>query len=172
MSYRYYVGIDQSYSSTGLVILDRDTDVVRSYAIKAGKPTWPFHERLTELWHQISMQLPEAEETIICMEGAAFGAEFNVFMLGELSGALKYCMATAGYKYFIVAPTVLKKYATGSGNATKPYVAAYVRSKWRFDSSSNDIVDAYVLAKIAELGKPPVFEDTKPKKKRKPAKQI
>lgn len=148
---KFYVGIDQSYSSTGVVVLGSDGSCVAK-AFKAGKPEHPFHERLNDLWKQIARILPNPKDTLICMEGAAYAAEFNVFMLGELSGALKYCMYNAGYKYDIVQPTVLKKFATGAGNAQKAAVAVGVRTKWGFENKSNDIIDAFVLAKVSEAG--------------------
>jgi crossover junction endodeoxyribonuclease RuvC len=147
---KMYVGIDPSYSSTGVVILDGDTTHVHTF--KAGKPDHPFHERIHDLWKQISRVLPEASKCEICIEGAAYAAEFNAFMLGELSGALKYCLYSNGYKYNVVQPTVVKKFATGKGNAQKHFVAAHVAQKWGFVHSSNDAVDAFVLAKIAEAG--------------------
>lgn len=149
---KYYVGIDPSYSGTGIVVLGGEQIV--AHAFKAGKPDHPFHERVHDLWKQISRVLPKPEDCRICMEGAAYAAEFNAFMLGELSGALKYCMYVNGYKYEIAQPTVVKKYATGAGNAQKHFVAAHVAKKWGFTHSSNDVTDAFVLAKIAEEGGP------------------
>lgn len=162
---KYYVGIDPSYSSTGIVILHGE-DIV-AHAFKAGKPEHPFHERIHDLWKQIKRVLPEPEKCIISIEGAAYAAEFNAFMLGELSGALKYCMYTNGYKYDVVQPTVVKKFATGAGNAQKHYVAAYVAQKWNFVHPSNDVVDAFVLAKISEGGKEALAQIETKKKPRK-----
>lgn len=43
----YFVGIDPSYSSTGLVILDNKTnEPVVAMTIKAGVPTERFHDRI------------------------------------------------------------------------------------------------------------------------------
>jgi crossover junction endodeoxyribonuclease RuvC len=168
-SAKYYVGIDPSYSGTGIVILGGEE--VIAHAFKAGKPEHPFHERVHDLWKQILRVLPKPDECIICIEGAAYAAEFNAFMLGELSGALKYCMYSNGYKYEVVQPTVVKKFATGAGNAQKHFVAAHVAQKWGFVNSSNDVVDAFVLAKISEAGGPKLVTElmgaTKKKKARK-----
>lgn len=163
---KYFVGIDQSYSSTGVVILGGPEPVVGAF--RAGKPGHPFHERVHDLWKQISRVLPPPDECIICMEGAAFAAEFNTFMLGELSGALRYLMYINGYEYMLAQPTVVKKYATGSGNAQKSDMAIGVAKKWGYYNKCNDIIDAYAMAKIAEAGGPDklVFEP----KARKPRK--
>jgi crossover junction endodeoxyribonuclease RuvC len=145
-----YVGIDLSYSSTGVVKIDGDK--VDCAAFKAGTPKDSFEKRVKELWLKISKFLPPPELCLIGIEGAAYAAEFNAFKLGELSGAIKVYLTEAGYAYTIVQPTVLKKFATGKGNAEKTYVAAQVMRKWGFSNPCNDIVDAFVLAKIMVEG--------------------
>lgn len=51
-----------------------------------------------------------------------------------------------------VPPTVLKKWTTGKGNATKDQMAAAVKDRWAYHSASHDIVDAFALAQMAQLG--------------------
>ena len=145
-----YVGLDLSYSSTGFVMLDGENIV--SHAFKAGKPNWPFHERANDLWKALKHALPAPDDCKICIEGAAYAAEFNAFMLGELSGAIRMLLYLNGYKYELIQPTTVKKFATGTGNAQKHFVAAHVAKKWDFTHRSNDVVDAFVLAKICEFG--------------------
>lgn len=148
----YNVGLDLSYSGTGVVIIHDET--VETYEFKAGKPNTPFHERAADLWKQLArvMPNPATNEVNIVIEGAAYAAEFNAFTLGELTGAVKVFLYLHGYKYELAAPNVVKKFATGSGNAQKTYVAACVAQKWGFVHKSNNVSDAYVLAKIAEIG--------------------
>jgi crossover junction endodeoxyribonuclease RuvC len=145
-----HVGLDLSYSSTGVVILEAGSQSY--FAFKAGKPDLPFHERAIDLWKQLTHVLPPAEQCSVYIEGAAYAAEFGAFMAGELAGAIKVLLAMNGYRYTIVSPNQLKKFATGSGNAQKHYVAAHVMKKWEFTHKSNDVVDAYVLAKMSEDG--------------------
>ena len=143
-----FVGIDQSYSSTGVVVIDGDSITAR--AIKAGTPKDPFHIRLSDLITKIKVLLPDPKDTLIYMEGAAYAATYNVFMLGELSGALKMFFYQSGYAYEIVQPTVLKKFATGSGQANKKMIKESVQERWGFKSGCDDINDAFVLAQIAK----------------------
>lgn len=145
-----YVGLDLSYSSTGAVKIDGDN--VEVAAFKAGTPKDSFEKRVKELWLKISRFLPQPGDCLIGIEGAAFAAEFNAFRLGELSGAMRVYLTEAGYSYTLVQPTVLKKFATGKGNSAKTYVAAQVMRKWGFSNPCDDIVDAYVLAKIMMEG--------------------
>lgn len=145
---KVYVGIDLSYSSTGVACIhDGKVDGV---ALKAGKPSQEFDERMADLWGKLRKVLPHPDSAIITIEGAAYAADFGAFKLGELSGAVRTLLSTNGYRYNIVAPTQLKKYATGKGNAPKEFVAAKVAKQWGFLHPSNDVVDAFVLAKISQ----------------------
>ena len=147
-----YVGIDPSYSSTGVVVLYDSCGDVDCAAFKAGIPKDPTEKRVKELWLKLLPMLPPPEITTIAIEGAAYAAEFAAFKMGELAGALKVFLTEAGYSYILVPPTVVKKFATGKGNAPKPFVAAHVAKKWGFMHSCDDIVDAYVLARYAMEG--------------------
>jgi Holliday junction resolvasome RuvABC endonuclease subunit len=65
----------------------------------------------------------------------------------------------AQYKFFTVAPTVIKKYATGKGNATKEKMyEAFVKDTFvdlhsiispttKLGSPTTDIVDAWYIAR-------------------------
>ena len=156
---RYNVGLDLSYSGTGVVILG-DAEP-RTYEFAAGKAHLPVHERVIDLWKQLKRVLPSPEDydVHIIIEGAAYGAEFNAFILGELNGGIKTLLFTEGFKYELAQPTTVKKYATGAGNAQKTFVAGCVAKKWGFVHSSNNVTDAYVMAKIAEAGLQAVEEE-------------
>lgn len=164
-AFKYFVGIDPSYSSTGFVVLDEDGVVLEAEAFKAGKPGEPFCQRLQNLLDQIrtSMVQYDVRKMFIVMEGASFASEFNAFKLGKLSGVLEYFLGINSYKYALVAPTFAKKVATGTGAANKFKVMQGVQERWGFVSHSDDIVDAYVMAQIAR-GERPI---PKPKKRKR-----
>lgn len=167
MKKRYNVGLDLSYSGTGVVILG-DAEP-KAYEFAAGKAHLPVHERVIDLWKQLKRVLPSPDEfdVHIIIEGAAYGAEFNAFILGELNGGIKTLLFTEGFKYELAQPTVVKKYATDSGNAQKTYVAGCVAKKWGFIHPSNNVTDAYVMAKIAEAGLSNVEAELEAQKKAK-----
>lgn len=143
----YFVGIDQSYSGTGVVSIKGST--IDAHCFKAGKPKDPFHIRAVDLLSKLKEVLPEPEKTLVIMEGAAYAAEYNAFILGELSGAIKLFLHQNGYEYDIVQPTTLKKFATGKGNANKAMVMKAVAENWNFKSGNDNICDAFVMAKMA-----------------------
>ena len=95
------------------------------------------------------------------LEGYSYGSTGKVFHIAENTGALKCNMWEEGIEFDIVPPTVIKKFATGKGNANKEkmYEAFDVENpgvdirSWLTPRSTNtispvsDVVDAYFIAK-------------------------
>jgi Holliday junction resolvasome RuvABC endonuclease subunit len=99
------------------------------------------------------------EEVVVLIEDYSFGSKGRVFNLAENCGILKYMLYKQGYRFFTVAPTVVKKYATGKGNATKEkmYDAflndtfvdlhSIISPTTKLGSPTTDIVDAWYIAR-------------------------
>jgi Holliday junction resolvasome RuvABC endonuclease subunit len=95
----------------------------------------------------------------IMIEDYSFGSKGRVFNLAENCGILKYLLYKNGYQFFTVAPTVVKKYATGKGNATKEGMYKAFLEETQVDlnqiltpncklsSPVTDIVDAWYIAR-------------------------
>lgn len=102
------------------------------------------------------------QEHYILIEDYSFGSQGRVFNLAENCGLLKYFLYRDGYRFFTVPPTVIKKYATGKGNADKQkmYDAFYEKtlidlisvysSKGKLASPVTDIVDAFYLTQYMQ----------------------
>lgn len=97
------------------------------------------------------------------IEGYAFGAKGQVFNIGENTGILKHFLSLKDIQPAIYAPSAIKKFATGKGNANKElmYEAFYAEtgdnlmSKFGIKKDAKkipgpitDIVDAYYIAKL------------------------
>lgn len=108
----------------------------------------------------IPNQAPQPEVTWIGLEDYAMGAKGRVFEIAENTGCLKQLLRAADYSFDLVAPTALKKFATGKGNADKDKMYAQWMEETGFDiwkemtpgrgkisSPITDIVDAYFLLK-------------------------
>src|SRR5690625_5242216 len=54
-----------------------------------------------------------------------------------------------GVDYTIVAPSQVKKFATGKGNASKDNMLLPIYKNWGYEHESDNVRDAYVLAQIA-----------------------
>lgn len=84
------------------------------------------------------------------IEGYAYANKFTLATLIEIGINMRLSLYERQIPCYICPPSVLKREATGKGNSKKPEVALAVKEKWGFDSPSDDVVDAFVLAKIAE----------------------
>jgi hypothetical protein len=96
----------------------------------------------------------------VCIEDYAYGAKGQVFNIGENTGILKYRMWREKKKHSTVAPTQVKKFATGKGNANKEamheafleetginLMAVYKAKGEKIINPVSDIVDAYYVCK-------------------------
>lgn len=101
----------------------------------------------------------------IMIEDYSFGSKGKVFHIAENCGTLKFLLYKNNYKFHTVPPTVVKKFATGKGNATKDSMyetfqqetgkdlIKVLTPKCKLGSPVTDVVDAWYLAKymIANL---------------------
>ena len=96
----------------------------------------------------------------IFIEGYSFGSKGQgLFQIAENCGILKYRLLQKGYTYNTVVPSVVKKGATGKGNADKDMMyEAFVKEtkldlKKIFDTEKvvnplSDIADSYFIQKV------------------------
>ena len=96
----------------------------------------------------------------IFIEGYSFGSKGQgLFQIAENCGILKYRLLQKGYSYTTGVPSVVKKGATGKGNADKDMMyEAFVKEtkidlKKLFDTEKvgnpiSDIVDSYFIQKV------------------------
>ena len=97
----------------------------------------------------------------VYLEGYSYGSTGKVFHIAENTAILKYNLWDEQIEFEIIPPTVIKKFATGKGNANKEKMyEAFINENPGVDlrseltpRSSNvispvsDIVDAYFIAK-------------------------
>lgn len=147
-----YLGIDQSLNGFAALALTRSGAVTFR--------TKPHNTGVRRL-RGIRLRFIEWLETIrdpvehICMEGYAFGASNNREKMGEIGGVTKLTLV----EYFgeanrvsyptIVAPLQVKQFA-GNAKADKEVMRQLIFDKWQADIKDHNVVDAFVLAKIAE----------------------
>ncbi len=96
----------------------------------------------------------------ILLESYAFGGSGKVFNIAENTGILKHKLLKSKIKFDIVPPTVIKKFASGKGNADKAKMyECFVKetqldllqeleyTKKDINSPISDIADSYFLVK-------------------------
>ena len=154
-AFKAYVGIDSSYSGTGIsLLLETSSGLYATHTVakalppKKGKEAYSceLYERVEPILQVVYNNLPPASDCVVIMEGGALGSKFSAFMLGELSGAIKSVLGANKYKVRLVSPTSLKMYITGSGAAKKDVVVREVNTLLSLKLTNNNIADAYGLA--------------------------
>jgi len=173
------IGIDYSMTSPGVTVFSGDManpmiadftfHFITSKKRLIGKflkgkiighdyPEWKTPEERFDLLSEWAVSvIPGAVEKVI-LEGYAFGAKGSaLFQIGENTGVLKNKLYHESIKIKTVAPTSVKKHATGSGRASKDdmYDAFYestginlcsVLDVTKKDSNPvSDIVDSYFI---------------------------
>jgi len=159
MTNRTVIGIDPSLTSTGITRIhpngQTETQRIQTKGTKNATLKQRYR-RLDNLYTQICANIPH--NTLVIIEGPAYANQAG--SMHDRSGLwwltidelLLNDIDTAE-----VPPTLLKKYATGKGNASKDEVlAAAIRRYPDINITGNDTADATILAAIGRrhLGAP------------------
>jgi len=153
------LGIDQSYTSSGVVLIE-DGNLKHAYKYSADKEKNRFgqaHEIALYIANLVDEHIPD----IIAIEGLAFGMRGNVTRdLGGLQFVIvSHLQEVKNYKVEIVAPTSVKKFATGSGRAKKDEMIDKLPDSVynlfegmgvKKSTGLADLADAYWIAKHTE----------------------
>jgi len=154
------IGIDPSLTSTGIVVL-RDGKVELAVTTK-NKPALGTIDRVRLIYERIvcvAESLTDGEKwqapDLIVIEGFSYGSKgrsvFDIAYLGwRIREELERLRTEDGIPWLEVAPTQLKKFATGKGTANKEIILQQVYKRWKYETDNNNIADAFVLAKIGE----------------------
>lgn len=154
------IGIDPSLTATGIVVL-RDGKVELAEKTK-NRPELGTIERvrlIRERIIDITENLIDEEEwqapDLIVIEGFSYGSKgrsvFEIAYLGwRIREELERLRVDDGIPWLEVPPTQVKQFATGQGKGNKSVIIKEVYKRWGFDTDSDDLADAYVLAKIGE----------------------
>jgi crossover junction endodeoxyribonuclease RuvC len=145
-----YVGIDPS-TKTGMVIIDGN-EIVLGEEVKTKETQDPY--RFIEIAEMIVRRLVHHSVSYtdnICIEGFSYGSKgAGVSTQYGIGWLIRAELIRNGYTYHEVAPGALKKFATGKGNTKKDEMVLPIYKKWGFEHSSDNVRDAYVLARIAK----------------------
>jgi crossover junction endodeoxyribonuclease RuvC len=139
-----FVGIDPS-TKTGLVILE-NSKVHTAVEIVSQE------ERDPHRFMYIAKTVREyiTEHDVICVEGFSYNSKGSaVSVQYGIGWILRSELIRAGFNYYDVSPTVVKKFATGKGNTKKEEMVLPIYKRWGFEHNSDNVRDAFVLAQIA-----------------------
>lgn len=146
-----YIGIDASYSSTGLVILDRDAQMLKQKTYKFNLKDVDTEGRLALVKINLIDPLINMHNNFdikVCIEGPSYSSKGRyILQMGALNFFIRYFLRESGIDYKVLTPGELKKFVTGKGNAKKDLIMLKVYKKWGVEFACNDLADAYGLAR-------------------------
>lgn len=143
------IGIDPSYSGFAMTVLDSEGGYATHLYTLPGDGT----QRLVNCQHIVNDFVDSrgaGSLSAIAIEGYAQGSKFGREIAGELRAAVALGLWQNGHKTLhVVAPTVVKKLATGKGNATKDLVLLHTYKRWGVEFDDNNMADSYCVARWA-----------------------
>ena len=114
--------------------------------------SWELHmgnargfDRIEGLCNQLHAAIRSRGAQFAVIEGYAYGNRYTLVSLVEISTAYRLLLRRIGVPYVVVAPTMLKKFFTGKGNANKEAMLTVAKDEWGFAGTDNE-VDAFALA--------------------------
>ena len=146
------IGLDISITSTGLADFTHHGREVTTKTIRS-KPAAPsttaMHTRLTRIVHEITEHITRGPHpALIVVEGPSYSSKGNA--LHQIAGLWWLtidALTIARHPIAVVPPSVLKKYATGRGNADKTAMAvALAKRADGYELRDDNQVDAWWLA--------------------------
>lgn len=143
----YYIGIDPSLTGCAVAVIDEKGNLVDSQRLENKLRGV---ERLIYIRDKV-LRIISCYDGIqgIGIEGYARGASNRREEAGELGGILRVMFYEFQLPWLDIAPSQIKKFATGKGNAPKDHVLLAVYKKWGVEFRTNDEADAFVAAQVA-----------------------
>lgn len=139
-----YIGIDPS-TKTGICVIDGKEVYTKEITTKVKEDP----QRFMDIAAQVMNWIKEGDA--ICIEGFSFGSKgAGVSTQYGIGWLIRAELIKNGHSYHEVSPTGLKKFACGKGNVKKEALVLPIFKRWKFESDSDNIRDAYVLSQIAK----------------------
>lgn len=143
------VGCDFGLRKSGIVLLDKDFEIKSQNLLRVNDKV-KGAERLVDIengFHTIIRDFPKEDLTFF-VEGYAYGAKYQRESLAELGGVVRRHLYLQNLSFWIVPPTSLKLFVTGTGRAKKNFMKKCTKDKWGQAFKSDDVCDAYGLARL------------------------
>lgn len=149
---QHFVGVDPSYTGTGVIVLSQKGDIVFRELLKSNAATMK-EERIMWIAMSIIDIACRYHDPIVFMEAPAFYAQGNALVdMGALNFYIRIRMLQMKLPYAIIAPTALKKFVCGPSKGTgskKELMLMKTFKRWGVEFADNNLCDAYGLARMA-----------------------
>ena len=146
------MGIDLSLVETGLCLLDGG-DLVWKMLVKS-QPDQSVKEieRIQKIARTVTGYIDTYKPDLIVIEGLSYGSKntTSLCQLAKLNFSIEIYCHQMGHHYLIIAPTHLKKFVTGKGNAKKEVMLMKILKRYGLEFENNNLADAYALCRLGE----------------------
>lgn len=154
------LGLDQSYTSSGVVILNSADKEIVWFGVVKSDPEQDEFTRALDITKQLLTIVDQHSVNAVMMEGLAFGSRGDATrkLAGLQFTIATHLILTCNMKCELVSPTTLKKFATGSGKADKKAMMTslpsdimekFIQAGYKKTKGLPDLTDAYFIAKYA-----------------------
>lgn len=143
------LGIDPALSCTGFYILDNESILINDVYGEI-TPKEKGIKKFLEIEEEIKDKLLVKIDLAVMEEFIYSPYYAHAIVNIELVAILKRMFYINQIPLVLVAPSVLKKFITGSGRTKKSEILRSAYQKWGI-SESEHIVEAFALAKIGEM---------------------
>jgi crossover junction endodeoxyribonuclease RuvC len=144
--------LDPSLTATGVVVNGFDDSRPTDLVVRTPKRGTARLIHLRSVLLRLARAGVSGSVDLVVIEGPSYASSIGQ---AHSMGGLWWCYVVALAEFeipvLVIPPTVLKKFATGAGNAGKDRVVSAVSVRTGREFSSNDIVDALVLYSIGRF---------------------
>lgn len=144
MSVKYILGIDPALRKIGIAIYYVRPAFITTIKTPS-KDRGP--KRLVYIREHIKEVIEDYEFSLACIEAPSYNSTNRSVSWGKMLGVLEILMYERGIPYLMIPPKQLKKFATGSGNASKEKMIEYAEKQTGLELT-DDEADAYFLSKL------------------------
>lgn len=139
------VGIDLSLTATGVCAVDGSLHTIKS--APSGDSVAERAARIIRVTNDVIAHIP-TNVSLVVLEGPAYSQQAQAGV--HLRAGLWWSVATTlmGQRVVEVSPSLLKKFATGKGNATKPDMRMALFQRADLDVRDDNQVDAWWLRQL------------------------
>jgi len=144
------IGVDPSKTSTGIVVLNGD-EVVEARTLQPKKSQSDLDVAIWQQYHfGCFLNDFRADTDLLLFEDYIYMGSKRLAAAVTIGTALRMITKEIGVTFETVAVTQVKKFALAKGKRQKQDMKLAVYKRWGFEHDSDDVVDAYVIARIAQ----------------------
>jgi len=143
-----FVGLDLSFRGTGITVLSEPSDILLQKLIVSPAKE-PIEEKICCIFDEFASVIEEYNPFLVYMEGLSFSSSGQATL--DLAGLHFYIRVFMHENYpgqlYIIPPTTLKKYITGTGRCQKNLMLLKTYKKFGIEFTDDNLCDSYCLAR-------------------------